>query len=162
MNLKQISSAALPRALALAERYRLLNEPEQAASIYRDVLETDPSNPDAQRNLLLCITDQFSEKHGPGMDAAESLLVSLANDYEREYYHGIICERWGRAKLIEGAHASFVGSWIKKAMVHYGNAEQLSPSDNENATLRWNACARLIARIPGLAEVREEQAIFED
>jgi len=42
VELKRISQAALPAALAKAERYRLLNEPEQAESICRDVLAVEP------------------------------------------------------------------------------------------------------------------------
>ena len=44
VELKRISQAALPAALAKAERYRLLNEPEQAESICRDVLAVEPKN----------------------------------------------------------------------------------------------------------------------
>ena len=36
--LKRLSTAAIPGALAKAERYRLLNEPEEAQSICEDVL----------------------------------------------------------------------------------------------------------------------------
>ena len=39
--LKPISTAAIPRAVAKAERYRLLNEPQEAESICRDVLRVD-------------------------------------------------------------------------------------------------------------------------
>ena len=42
--LKRLSVAAIPAALAKAEHYRLLNEPEEAQSICDDVLTVDPSN----------------------------------------------------------------------------------------------------------------------
>ena len=44
LELKRISKAAVPSALAKAERYRLLNEPEQAESICRDVLAVEPDH----------------------------------------------------------------------------------------------------------------------
>ena len=47
LELKQISKHAIPRALAKAERYRLLNEPHEAESICRDVLRTEPGNQEA-------------------------------------------------------------------------------------------------------------------
>lgn len=163
MKLKHISAAAVPRALALAERYRLLNEPEQAMSIYQDVLATDPNNEEATKNLFLCVTEQFGGKHGPGLEVAEELAKKMSNEFERQYYLGVACERWARSRMHEGAHASFVGSWIKKAMAHYEKAEALSPADNENAVLRWNACARLLARVPGLAEEHDASfGVLED
>ena len=45
--LKPLSKSAVPAALAKAERYRLLNEPMQAASICEDVLRVEPDNDDA-------------------------------------------------------------------------------------------------------------------
>ena len=42
--LKPLSPDAVPRALAKAERYRLLNEPNEAQSICLDVLAADPDN----------------------------------------------------------------------------------------------------------------------
>ena len=41
--LKPLSPSAVPAALAKAERYRLLNEPEQAESICEDVLARIPA-----------------------------------------------------------------------------------------------------------------------
>ena len=42
--LKPLSPSAIPAALAKAERYRLLNEPEQAESICEDILAAQPDN----------------------------------------------------------------------------------------------------------------------
>ena len=57
--LKHITREAVPRALEKAERYRLLNEPEEAESICLDVLAIDPDNQAALMMLLLALTDQF-------------------------------------------------------------------------------------------------------
>ena len=48
MELKRLGSEAIPGALAKAERYRLLNEPEQAESICLDILAADPKNREAR------------------------------------------------------------------------------------------------------------------
>lgn len=162
MDLKYISAESIPRALELAERYRLLNEPEQAASIYRDVIATDPSNHSARIQLFLCVTDQFTHKHGPGMDIAEELLFDMPGEYEKAYYQGIACERWARAKLQDGQHPSMVGDWLRRAMTFYDKADGMRPESDQNAALRWNACARLMQRIPGLAKEREETPEFGD
>jgi len=50
-----------PRAVAKAERYRLLNEPQEAESICRDILAIDAGNHDVLVMLLLSITDQFGK-----------------------------------------------------------------------------------------------------
>ena len=54
------------RALAKAERYRLLNEPGEAESICLDVLEVEPDNQEALVTLLLALTDQFDEDDSVG------------------------------------------------------------------------------------------------
>ncbi|MEE2900476.1 MAG: hypothetical protein VX815_18600, partial [Gemmatimonadota bacterium] len=59
--LKPLSADAVPVALAKAEHYRLLNEPEEAESICIDILEVDPEHQKALINLLLARTDQFKE-----------------------------------------------------------------------------------------------------
>ena len=51
--LKPLSPEAIPAALAKAERYRLLNEPDQAESICEDILAADPGHRDARLVLLL-------------------------------------------------------------------------------------------------------------
>ncbi len=48
--LKPLTRDGIPGALAKAERYRLLNEPGAAESIYLDVLEIDSDN---QRLLVV-------------------------------------------------------------------------------------------------------------
>jgi len=57
--LKSISKAGIPEALAKVELYRYLNEPEEAESICRDILAVDPEHQLARRMLGLAITDQF-------------------------------------------------------------------------------------------------------
>jgi hypothetical protein len=144
--LKLISKAAIPTALAKAEKYRLLNEPEEAESICRDVLAIDPSDQRALVMLLLALTDQFRPESVVGVRHAEEALVGLRGGFERAYYQGIIRERWGRALLTIRDPAQQAYVWLRDAMRCYEEAESLSAHDNNDSILRWNACARLIVR----------------
>ncbi|MBS1724329.1 MAG: hypothetical protein JSS66_15405 [Armatimonadetes bacterium] len=155
--LKQIHAAAVPRALELAERYRLLNEPEQAASICHDVLAIDPDNATAVRSLFLATTEMFGHRRGPKLEEAERIAGRMGTEYERVYYAGVACERWGRVKLQSGEHASMAASWIHQAMDLYERAEKMRPEGNDDAILRWNACARLIEELPERKDAEHEQ-----
>src|SRR3954453_4173200 len=98
--LKQLSTAAIPAALAQAERYRLLNEPAEAESICLDVLRIDEEHQDALVTLVLALTDQFSDGQvARPMIAAEAAVRRLRDPYKRLYYSGIIKERRGKAEL---------------------------------------------------------------
>jgi hypothetical protein len=144
-DLKPISRDSIPHALEKVERYRLLNEPAEAESICRDILRADPGNPRALVLLLLTLTDQFSGSRGARVNEAREILGRLEGEYERAYYEGIICERQGKA-LLRGALDSEVSShgWIQQAMRAYERAEPIRPAGNDDAILRWNACARLL------------------
>jgi hypothetical protein len=146
ITLKKISQAAVPGALAKAERYRLLNEPEQAESICRDILAVDETHAAALVTLLLSLTDQFRAASTSAVRGAEEVLERVREPYMRAYYAGIIHERWALA-LLEGGdpgHQAF--HWLESAMKHYDAAEDLATEGNDDAILRWNSCARLIAR----------------
>lgn len=162
MNLKPISLDAVPRALELVERYRLLNEPDQAASICLDVLAADPSNVEARRWLLLSLTDQFGHRAGAKLEDAEAVAQEMGSEYERAYYTGIAYERLARVKLEQGAHLSLVGDWVKRAMAKYEAAEALRPAGNDDALMRWNACARLLERVPRLGAERDDEPELGD
>jgi tetratricopeptide (TPR) repeat protein len=142
--LKPIHQEAIPNALKKAELYRLLNEPEQAESICYDILQVDPNNQRALITLLLALTDQF--ERGLSINRSQDLLPRLHGEYERAYYAGIIYERKGRAQLTQAVPgAKFVAyELFREAMFWYERAEALRPPDNDDATLRWNACVRSI------------------
>jgi hypothetical protein len=144
--LKLISRTAIPTALAKAEKYRLLNEPGEAESICRDVLAIDPADQRALVMLLLALTDQFRPEAVIGVRHAEEALEGLRDGFERAYYQGIIRERWGRTLLIARDPGQQAYVWLRDAMRCYEEAETLSPVDNNDSILRWNACARLIVR----------------
>jgi hypothetical protein len=143
--LKRITREAIPGALAKAERYRLLNEPEEAESICLDILEVEPDNQPALITLLLSLTDQFRGGRPECVSEAEAVLPRLAGEYERLYYAGIIWERRGTARLDRGGvgSAQVVYPWLRKAMAYYERAEAIRPPGNDDAILRWNTCARL-------------------
>jgi hypothetical protein len=149
--LKPLSRDAIPSALAKAERYRLLNEPGEAESICLDVLQVDPDNQDALITLLLALTDQFpSESSSQIVGRAVDLAARLNEEYDRAYYSGIIRERRAKAVLHHaryGAAAAAV-EWLREAMAFFERAEALSPARNDDAVLRWNACARLMMTLP--------------
>lgn len=146
--LKPIHGDTIPRAFEKAERYRLLNEPFEAESICLDILALEPNHTQALACLLLSLTDQFSHHAGQAMERARALLSRFTGEYEREYYSGIISERFGKRKLREGhlgAKAMAYGC-LKDAMAAYERAEQLAPHGNDDAVLRFNACVRMIER----------------
>jgi hypothetical protein len=157
--LKRLSTSAIPSALAKAERYRLLNEPEEAQSICEDVLGADPSNFDAVRMLILALTDTFPN-HEPGsISRAQELVAKLPSEYERAYFAGLVSERRARALLARTGpgRALPAGDLLRDAMRAFERAEAVKPADNDDALLRWNACVRLFQRYPELAVVDEER-----
>ena len=138
----------IERALGKVERYRLLNEPAEAESICRDVLAVEPENQAAVVSLLLSLTDQFEMETQRALPEAQSLLERLSGDYARAYYAGIICERRAAALLKRSTPGSgaVVYDWYRQAMEHYERAETLRPEGNDDPLVRWNTCARTIAR----------------
>ena len=154
--IKPISKESIARAVAKAERYRLLNEPQEAESICRDILSIDPGNQEVLVMLLLAVTDQFGKTHDVGVGQAKEIVGKLPGEYERAYYAGIISERWIKSQLRGGTHASYASGWFLEAMDFYQKAMALSPAGNDDAILRWNACVRFIERNPDLRSHPEE------
>jgi hypothetical protein len=157
--LKALSREAIPAALEKAERYRLLNEPAEAESICLDVLRVDPKNQSAIITLLLAVTDRFSKGYGVSDTQAKELLAQLSGEYERAYYTGIVAERRAKAKLAQGTPGSshYAHNLFREAMHFFAKAEAHRPPGNDDALLRWNTCARLIAKNRLVA--REEENI---
>ncbi len=144
--LKPLSQEAVPAALEKAMRYRLLNEPGAAESICHDVLRIDPENQQALVMLLLALTDRFGKGYAVGVTQAQEVLPQLRDPYERAYYAGIISERRAKAQLHQGGPGSGFEAYafLCEAMTCYEHAETLRPAGNDDALLRWNACARMI------------------
>ncbi|MEP6493721.1 MAG: hypothetical protein ABJF01_13655 [bacterium] len=164
MNLKPITHEGIPAALQKAERYRLLNDSSAAESICLDVLEIDPTNQDALIYLLLSITDQFNEEISESVRRAREVLPRLADEYERTYYAGIICERRARAHLQRGSlgAAEVAAEWFHDAMQWYAKAEGMRPAGNDEAILRWNTCVRMLGRHERVHAPGEYEPVLED
>jgi len=148
LQLKKISKESVPSALEKAERYRLLNEPSLTESICTDILEIDPKNSKATVTLLLAITDQFGSTASDDINRARQLAETLEDEYQRQYYSGLICERKGKSILHKGIpDGEFIAyEWFRDAMDFYETAETVRPTGNDDALLRWNTCARLIGK----------------
>jgi hypothetical protein len=146
--LKRLSTDGIRAALEKAMRYRLLNEPGAAESICLDVLEVDPDNQEALVTLLLAMTDRFVKGYAVGDADIRDVVSRLHDEYEREYYTGVVCERRGKAQLEKGSAGSGFNAyeWLREAMGWFEKAEAIRPAGNDDAILRWNACARIIKR----------------
>ena len=155
--LKPLSEEAIPAALEKAMRYRLLNEPGEAESVCHDILRADPDNQEALVTLLLALTDRFGKGYAVGVMEAREVLARLHDPYERAYYHGILCERRGKALLHHGGPGSSFEAYeyLREAMDSYEKAEAIRPPGNDDALLRWNACARIIMRNQLSARIEE-------
>jgi hypothetical protein len=158
--LKPLHKDGIEGALAKAERYRLLNEPGEAESICLDVLAIDPRNQQALISLLLALTDQFEERAGAYQRARE-VLPALTGEYERAYYAGLIAERRAKAQCGPRGGGLSAGAyeWLREAMEFFARAEQLRPTGNDDARLRWNACVRFLRQHPGLAPQTTDREI---
>jgi hypothetical protein len=141
-----------------AERYRVINDPTSAESICLDVLTVDPENQQALVTLLLAITDQFDRAPAEGVRRAREVLPRLEDEYKRAYYAGIICERCAKAQIRPDTPGSEETAyhWLREAMDWYEKAEAQRPAKNDEANLRWNTCARLLARNDRLRPRAEE------
>jgi hypothetical protein len=143
--LKPISHDSVSGALAKAERYRLLNEPGEAESICRDILDIEPGNHQALVSLTLALTDQIPDHPGVFV-AALGAIGGFQSAYDRAYYAGIAWERRAKARYRGEAHGAHdhVYEWIVEAMGLFEEAARLRPSGNDDAILRWNACVRFL------------------
>ena len=157
--LKTISKSGIPEAIAKAELYRYLNEPEEAESICRDVLAADPKHALGLRTLGLAITDQFTGGATDRYAEVESIFESLGDAYERMYYLGLLNERRVKAQLRGGRAPHTLLPLLEKALKCFADAEKIHPPGNDDAILRWNRCVRLLQSQPDFEA--EEVATFE-
>jgi tetratricopeptide (TPR) repeat protein len=148
LQLKSISKAGIGEAIAKAELYRYLNEPEEAESICRDILAADPKHMLGLRTLGLAITDQFTGGTGDRYAEVEKIFERLTDGYERQYYLGLLCERRVKAQLRGGRAPHTLLPLMEKALQHFADAEKIHPPGNDDAILRWNRCVRLLQSQP--------------
>ena len=160
--LKSLSADAVSTAQEKAVRYRLLNEPRLAESICRDILGVEPANRDAIITLILSLTDQFGvEGTARGSAEAMELIPQIADEFDRHYYSGVICERRACAqfKVLSPSSGHIAYDWFRQAMCHFDRAEAVSPEGNDLALLRWNTCARVINARADVCEAPEDNTV---
>ena len=158
--LKPISEAGIGEAISKAQIYRYLNEPGEAESICRDILVVEPDNQIALRLLGLAITDQFTGETSDRYSESDGVFRGLTNEYERLYHLGILRERKAKAQLRAGRLPHTVLPVFEEAMNFFAEAEKISPSNNDDAILRWNRCVRLLESRMG-SEWRKEMEEFD-
>jgi len=160
--LKPLSQEAIPQAVEKAQHYRLLNEPAEAESICLDVLAIDPNNQQALVTLLLALTDRFGKGYAISSTNVQEVLARLSDEYQRAYYAGLICERRAKARLNQGVPGARTDAYeqIREAMNWYEQAEAIRPPGNDDAILRWNACARIIMRNNLVPRLRDDSESF--
>ncbi|HVF48271.1 MAG TPA: hypothetical protein VNA17_11955 [Pyrinomonadaceae bacterium] len=141
--LKRLSPEAIPSALEKANRYRLLNEPGAAESIYLDVLAIEPDNQEALKNIILAMSDRFGKDYAIGDARVSEYVTRLKDDYQRNYYTGIMYERRAKATLSKGGVGAY--ELFRQAMDCFETALAMKPAGNEECILRWNGCVRIIA-----------------
>jgi tetratricopeptide (TPR) repeat protein len=160
--LKRISPDAIAEAVAKAELYRSLNEPEEAESICRDILAIEPNHQLALRLLGLALTDQFSGGASDRYRETERLFEDLYDPYEQLYYTGILYERRAKAQLNAGQTRASVLALFEEALRLFAEAERIRPSGNDDSILRWNRCVRLLQNPAyGWEEAQPEYAVFD-
>ena len=142
--LKTISTAGIAEANAKAERYRFLNQPQEAETVCLDILAADPENQLALRNLGLSITDQFSGRPSDRYSDAERTFAQLKDAYERLYYTGIMHERRAKSQLRAGHLPHTLLVIFEDAMRSFEKAAAVRPPANDDAILHWNSCARVL------------------
>src|SRR5688500_5107595 len=142
--LKPLHHDAVPAALEKANRYRLLNEPGAAESIYLDILAIEPDNREAIVGVVLAMSDRFATDYAVGDGRIQDFLAKLEGEYESAYYTSIEYERRGTAVLEKGGISAC--ELCEQAMEWFEKAEAIRPAGNDDAILRWNGCARIIKR----------------
>lgn len=148
LELKRLQRGSLDVALARAAHYRDLNQPEEAESICRDVLDVDANRQDAWKILGLALTDRLPTGQAGLLEEAIATFEKLRDEYERTYHVGVAWERAAKAHLLRNeAHSAVAG--FEHALQAYAAAERMRP-DLPDPLLRWNRCVRLLREHPAL------------
>ena len=163
-SLKRLPKASLEAALAKAAHYRDLNQPEEAESICRDVLDVDAASQTAWRLLGLSLTDQLMRSQVGHLEEALEAFAHLTDEYDRVYHVGVAWERAAKAHLERNEAHSAVTSF-EHALQQFEKAEALRP-ESPDPVLRWNRCVRLLTEHPSLKAAmrapREDQVHLGD
>ncbi|MBI5894720.1 MAG: hypothetical protein HZB24_01460 [Desulfobacterales bacterium] len=151
VELRSLKPEAIPSALEMAKRYRLLNEPDEAESICLDILAVDPGHQEALITRLLALTDKFAVGAVyPAFEQARELVARLESPYCKAYYTGLIFERRAKHHLRQGGPGAgtIAYQWLAKALEAFGTALGSCDPGKQDAVLRWNSCARILNTHP--------------
>ncbi|HEY8038214.1 MAG TPA: hypothetical protein VIF15_00400 [Polyangiaceae bacterium] len=146
--LKRLTRTNLEAAIAKAAHYRDLNQPEEAESICRDVLDVEPAHQQAWKLLGLALTDRFVSRQVGLLEEAIEAFERLSDPYERVYHLGVAWERAAKAHLERNEAHSAVTAF-EHALRLFEQAEAMR-ADLPDPVLRWNRCVRLLANHPSL------------
>lgn len=162
MKLKLLRAESVSSAIEKARHYRLLNEPFQAESACLDVLQIDENNQDAIKTLILAIADQFVGG-SKQVQEARGYVERLESEFDRHYFTGLILERVGKSYIALNTPESLVAAYdrLTQAMQYFDRAAELNQQTNDDAIIRWNACARIIAK-NNLAPVTDSYTAYGD
>jgi tetratricopeptide (TPR) repeat protein len=147
-DLKRLPRASLEAAIERAAHYRDLNQPEEAESICRDVLDVDAKHQVAFKLLGLSLTDRLPTGHAGLLEQAIDAFDKLTDEYERVYHIGVAWERAAKAHL-ERSEAHSAVTAFEHALGLFQRAEAIRP-DSPDPVLRWNRCVRLLSSHPSL------------
>lgn len=152
--LKRLADKNLGTAITLAKHYRALNQPDEAESICRDVLEVAPHNVEALRTLGLALTDRFASQWMTLFDEACATFKKLPSDYERAYYVGIAWERYAKAQLEAGRAQNAIHAF-HEAIARFEESAVHAAKDDPAPILHFNRCVRALTTNPELTRVSE-------
>jgi tetratricopeptide (TPR) repeat protein len=148
--LKRLPQASLEAAVAKAAHYRDLNQPDEAESICRDILDVDTSHQAAWKILGLSLTDRFDKGHVGLLEQAIGAFERLTDEYDRTYLVGVAWEREAKAHVERDEYPSAVAAF-EHALGRFERAGHLRP-DSPDPVLRWNRCVRMLTSHPRLRE----------
>jgi tetratricopeptide (TPR) repeat protein len=160
--LKKLADKNLGAAITLAKHYRDLNQPDEAESICRDVLEVAPDDVDALRTLGLTLTDRFPTAWMSLFEEACATFKKLPSEYERHYYVGIAWERYAKAQLESGRAQNAIHAF-EEAIAKFEAASALAAKDDPAPILHYNRCVRALTTNPELtrASAASQQPKYE-
>src|SRR5262249_42050191 len=139
--LKRLTEKNLDLALQKAEHYRDLNQPDEAESICRDILDVSPTNQGALRTLGLALTDRYPGHWVQLHAEALATFKKLDDEYQQVYYSGVAWERAAKAQLEQGSGRAAYDAFLH-ALQLFERAEGLASSGQPDPILRWNRCVR--------------------
>ncbi len=153
--LKELGARNLEAAVTLAKHYRDLNQPEEAESICRDVLEVSADDAEALRTLGLALTDRFPSAWMTLFDEACTVFAKLPAPFERVYYTAVAWERYAKAQLEAGRSQNAIHAF-EEALRGFEEADKLGTADNPAPILHYNRCVRALTTHPELVRAARD------